>query len=118
MRGCSSQSEHGERTSDLDFSLAAGRLNQPCNLGPFYADIKRRKIDVKNARHFTSRTHGIILLFTSAILRAKSISLHGVSNGLVGVGKKHRTMVIHEKAAPVAGTTLRFTGPMPADSRP
>ena len=42
----------------------------------------------------------------------QSISLHGVSNGLVGVGKKkHRPMVIHEKAAPVAGTTFEVYWP-------
>ena len=38
-----------------------------------------------------------------------------------GVGKERRIknwpMVMPEKAAPVTGTTLRTTGPVPADSR-
>ena len=38
---------------------------------------------------------------------------------IVGVGKIGAYYLVHgdAKAAPVAGTTLRFTGPVPADSR-
>ena len=70
---------------------------------------KRTTFYVKSSSYFT---------FYVGHSTRQTISLHGVSKWLVGVGKKqHRPMVIQEKAAPVAGTTLRFTGPMPADSR-
>ena len=38
---------------------------------------------------------------------------------IVGVGKERRTLIVHGdvKAAPITGTTLRTTGPVPADSR-
>ena len=42
---------------------------------------------------------------------------------IVGVGKEGRKLsgphgeTCKEKAAPITGTTLRFTGPVPADSR-
>ena len=38
---------------------------------------------------------------------------------IVGVGKRDASSLVHgdAKAAPVTGTTLRFTDPVPADSR-
>ena len=45
---------------------------------------------------------------------------HYIPISTVGVGKERHinwSMAIPEKAAPITGTTLRTTGPVPADSR-